>query len=126
MSDYQTVKPETGVLGIFDGGGSAVANGSTIYLGCPYAGSITAYTIMVDTGTCTIKTWKVASGTAIPTVSNSISTSGVAISSGTAIRSTTLSDFTTTTVAANDLIAFNITAISGATKITFLLEVTKT
>lgn len=126
MSDSQTLKPETGVAGVFDGGGSAIANGSVIYIACPYAGSITAYTILVDTGTCTITTWKKATGTAIPTVADTISTSGVSIASGTAIRSTTVSDFTSTTVAANDIFAFKITAISGATKITFVLEITKT
>lgn len=113
------------ITAIFDGGGSAVASGSTVYIPCTFAASIIAYTIMVDTGTCTVKTWKVATGTAIPTVANSISTSGVAISTGTAIRSTTLSDFTTTTITANDMLAFNITAVSGATKIIFTLEVRK-
>ena len=110
----------------FDGSGSAITNGSTAYISCPFAGTIAAYTIIVDTGTCTIKSWRKAAGTAIPTVADSISTSGVSISSGTVIRSTTVTDFTSTTVTANDIFAFNITAISGATKITFELEVTRT
>lgn len=114
------------VTGFFDGGGSAVVNGtSSICVPAVFAGTITAYTITVDTGTCTIKTWKKATGTAIPTVADSISTSGVAISTGTVIRSTTVSDFTSTTVTANDLLIFNITAISGATKISISLEITK-
>lgn len=113
------------ITAIFDGGGSAVTSGSTVYIPCTFGASIIAYTIMVDTGTCTVKTWKVATGTAIPTVTDSISTSGVAISTGTAIRSTTLTDFTTTTITANDMLAFNISAISGATKIIFTLEVRK-
>lgn len=116
----------TGLGVIFDGGGSAITNNTVRYISCPYAGSITAYTILADTGTCTIKTWKIATGTAIPTVANVISTSGVALSSGTAIRSATVSDFTSTTVTANDIFAFTITAISGATLINFQLEITKT
>lgn len=115
------------ITGIIDGGGSAIANGtSSICIPAVFAGTITAYTITVDTGTCTLKTWKKATGTAIPTVADSISTSGVAISSGTVIRSTTVSDFTSTTVTANDLFIFNVTAISSATKISFTLEITKT
>lgn len=90
----------------------------------PAAGSITAWNIVVDTGTATVKTWKIATGTAAPTSSNSINTSGVSISAGTVIRSTTLTDFTTTAVAANDIFAFEITAVSGATKILFELEIT--
>jgi hypothetical protein len=39
----------------------------------------------------------------------------VAISSGTAVHSTTTSDFTTTTVAANDIIAVIPTTVSGVT-----------
>ena len=113
------------ITAIFDGGGSAVTSGSTVYIPCTFGASIVAYTIMVDTGTCTVKTWKVATGTAIPTVANSISTSGVSISTGTAIRSTTVTDFTTTTITANNMLAFNITAVSGATKIIFTLEVRK-
>ena len=110
-----------------DGGGSAVTTGQKgTYPVCVYAGTITAYTITVDTGTCTAKFWKKATGTAIPTVSDNINTSGVAISSGTVIRSTTVSDFTTTAVAANDIFALNLTAVSGATKIFVCLEITRT
>jgi hypothetical protein len=115
----------TGVLGVFDGAGSAVLVNSVVYIPVPYGATITAYTITVDTGTCTIKTWRKAAGTAAPTSSDSISTSGVSISSGTVIRSTTLTDFTDTTITANDILAFAVTAVSGATKITFELELTK-
>lgn len=124
-----TIKTNYKINGIgaaFDGGGTAINNGSTFYLACPYAGAITAYTILADTGTCTIATWKIAAGTVIPTVANSISTAGVSLSSGTALHSTNVSDFNTTTVAANDIFGFNITAISAATKITFILEITRT
>lgn len=106
----------------FDGGGSALTAGLTKYLTVPFGCTISAWNFAVDTGTATVKTWKVATGTAIPTVSNTISTSGVAISSGTAIHSTTLSDFTTTAVAANDIFAFNLFAVSSATQANFILE----
>lgn len=86
---------------------------STTYLTVPFACNIKAYNLLIDTGTITVKFWKVATGTAIPTSTNSINTSGVSISSGTAIHSTTLSDFTTTAVSANDIMAMNITAVSG-------------
>src|ERR1017187_10874056 len=83
-------------------GGSAISAGILGYLTVPFACSITGWSIQVDAGTATVKTLKVAAGTAIPTIgSNSISTSGVAISTGTVLQSTTLTDFTSTTVTAN-------------------------
>ena len=107
----------------FDGGGAAlVAGKSSAAITVPFACTIAGWNLNVDTGTATVKVWKIASGTAIPTVSNSINTSGVAISSGTALHSTTLTDFTTTAVTANDIVIFNISALATATQLYFGLE----
>jgi hypothetical protein len=105
-------------------GGSALSTGVISYVVIPKACTLVGWDIDVDAGTATVATWKVATGTAIPTVSNTISTSGVAISTGTAIRSTTLSDFTTTSFAAGDIVAANISAVSGVGFINFELELT--
>jgi hypothetical protein len=117
---YSDVKQGFGAS--FDGGGSAIATNATAYLVQPRACTIVASNILVDTGTLTYKLWKVATGTAIPTVANVINTSGIAISTGTALRTTTTSDYTTTAVAANDIIAVTLTAISGATKANIFVE----
>lgn len=110
-----------------DGGGSAISTGKVKgFFTCPYAGTISAWSIVVDTGTVTVKVWKIATGTAKPTSANSINTSGVALSTGTAIRSTTLTDFTTTTVTAGDIFAYNIEAVSGVTEMTFNLQIALT
>ena len=107
----------------FDGNGSALTAGTTKYLTVPFACTISAWNFAVDAGTATIKIWKKATGTAIPTVTDSISQStGISIASGTALHSTTLSDFTTTAVAANDIIAFNLFAASGVSYLNFILE----
>lgn len=81
--------------------------GSTDYITVPFACTITAYNLVIDAADTTfrVKFWKVATGTAKPTSGNSISTSGVGVPSGTAIHTTTVSDFTTPNVAANDIIA---------------------
>jgi len=84
--------------------------------------TLTSWNILVDAGTATVSTWRKATGTAIPTISNTISTSGVAISSGTAIHSTTLTDFTSTAISAHDILAFNLGAVSTAKYIFFSLE----
>jgi hypothetical protein len=80
---------------------------------CPFSGTIVGWNLTVDTGICTIRVWKIASGTAKPTVANAINTAGLSISTGTAIRSSTVTDFTTTTVTAGDIFACEITAVGG-------------
>ena len=79
----------------------------------PFACTINRYSLAADQGTATVKFWKVATGTAIPAVGNSINTSGVSLATGTKIDSTTLSDFTTTAIALNDSIIMDITAVAG-------------
>ncbi len=106
----------------FDGGGIALSSGQTKYMTVPYSCTISAYNILADTGTATIKVWKIATGTAIPTVSNSISTNGVSLATGTAIHSTTVSDFTSLVVTANDIFGFNLFAVSGATYVNVVLQ----
>jgi hypothetical protein len=94
----------------------------SFYVTVPFACTINAYNLAIDAGTITVKFWKVATGTAIPTSGNSINTSGVSIASGTAIHSATVTDFTTTTVTANDIMAMAVTAVSGAHQVTGVLS----
>lgn len=106
----------------FDGAGSALTTGTKAYVTVPYACTIQAWNITVDTGTITIDAWKKATGTAIPTISDSITASATpAISTGTALHSTTLTSWTTS-VSANDIFAFDITAVSSATKASLTLQ----
>lgn len=103
-------------------GGSALSTGVLGYFTVPIACTITGWNIAADAGTDTVKTLKVASGTAIPTLgSNSISTSGVSLASGTVIQSTTLTDFTTTTVTANDIVGADLITTSSTGYIDFQL-----
>lgn len=107
-----------------DPAGSALTAGdtTTVYVTVPFACTIQAWNILVDAGTATVKFWKVATGTAIPTSANSINTSGVSISSGTAVHSTTLTDFTSTAVTANDILAANISTVATAKFLNVVLE----
>ena len=101
---------------------SALTTSEVGYLTSPFACTITGWHIMVDAGTATVKTWRVNGGTALPTSSNSISTSGVAISSGTKVDSTTVTDFTSTAIAANDTLGFAITAVATAKILVFQID----
>ena len=108
----------------FDGGGSALTSGSTAtaYFFVPFACTISEWAATVDTGTITFDVWKIASGTAIPTVTNTITASALpAISSGTAKASTTLTGWTTT-VTAYDIFGVNINTVASATKASLILE----
>lgn len=111
------------VVGVtLDGGGSALTTGQKGYVTCPFAGTITAWNITADTGTCTFDVWKIATGTAVPTVANTITASAKpALATGTAIHSTGLSGWTTS-VAANDIFGFNLDAVSGATKLNLEIQ----
>ncbi len=89
-----------------------------------YPGTITGFIISADQGTCTLKVWKKATGTAIPTIADVINTSGVSLATGTHIDSTTVTDFTTTTVSVGDQFMAQVTAVSGGTTdITFQIPI---
>ena len=102
--------------------GSALTTAAVGYVTVPFACTITGWHIMADAGTVTVKVWRVNAGTALPTVSNSINTSGVALASGTKIDSTTVTDFTSTAIAANDTLGFSLFAVATAKQVTFQLD----
>lgn len=97
-----------------DTGGSALTLGSVVYFTVPYACTISAWNMALDAGTATIDIWKIATGTAVPTVSNTITASALpAIASGTALHSTTLTSWTTS-VSANDIFGFQLKTVATA------------
>jgi hypothetical protein len=107
---------------VFDGAGAILQAPRTSYYTVPFACTISAWNITVDAGTATVDVWKVASGTAIPTAANKITGSATpAISTGTAIHSTTLTGWTTS-VSANDVFGFNLSAVTSATNVSIVLE----
>lgn len=114
----------------FDGNGAALTATQSVAFRVPYACTIASWSINAkssDSGpTATIKVWKIASGTASPSVANSINTSGVQLTTGTAVTSTTLSDFTTLAIAAGDYVVIQLSAVANATQIGFTLGVTET
>lgn len=101
--------------GVFTTGTSTpVTTGGVVYWVIPYACTIKGYSIQaIPADTATVKFWRVATGTTVPTSSNSISTSGVSLATGSAIDSTTVTDFTSTAVSANDHLAITLSAVGG-------------
>lgn len=95
----------------------------TAYFTVPYACTISAWNINVaPSGTATFDIWVIPPGTAIPTVSNSITASALpAIASGTALHSTTLTGWTTA-VAANSNVALQLKIVATATYASLVVE----
>lgn len=106
----------------FDGGGVVLVSGKTVYYTIPYACTIQAWNINVDTGTATVDIWKVATGTSNPTGANTITASATpAISTGTAIHSTNLTGWTTS-VSQNDIVGINLEIVSSATYVNLTVQ----
>jgi hypothetical protein len=113
--------------GTFDGAGVALTAGKTVYTTVPYACTIAGWNIIADTGTATVDIWQLGTGTAIPTVTNTITASAIpALASGTVLHSTTMTSWATThgglVVAANDIFAFNLKVVASATYVNLVVE----
>lgn len=103
-------------------GVTALTAGATAYFTMPYACTIAAWSVSANAGTATVDIWKIATGTAIPTVANTITAAAIpALSSGTSVRSTNLTGWTTT-VSANDIIGINLKIVATATQVNLTVE----
>jgi hypothetical protein len=110
-----------GIGYVFDGGGATLNAGITRSYVVPYACTITSWDMTADSGTATVDVWKVASGTSIPSAANSITASAApAIAAGTAVHGTNLNGWTTS-VGAYDVVAFHLSAVTGATTVSLVL-----
>lgn len=114
----------------FSGGGSALTPGTSPGVSLVYCApvprdcTLIAWTVTVDAGTAGFRVWKIAAGTAVPTVANSITPSDLAISTGTNLRSTNFSNFVggvAPTFTVGDIIAIQLNAAATAKYASFSL-----
>jgi hypothetical protein len=118
---YTAITASESLGASFDGMGAVVLVNSIIYVPVKYTKTLTGWYIVAEgsSPTCTIDIFYVASGTALPTAS--ICASALpALATGNALKSTTLTGWTTS-IAADSMMAFKITACANATKITIKL-----
>jgi hypothetical protein len=117
----------------FTGGGSALASGTSPGVSLVYcvpvarACTLIAWTVTVDAGTAGFRVWRKAAGSAVPTVSDTITTADLAISTGTNLKSTTFTNFTggaAPTFAVGDIVAIQLNAAATATFAAFSMECT--
>ena len=108
-------------------GTNVIGVGTKHYFSVPFACTITGWRVMVSpNATVTLDIWKVASGTTLPTNSNSITASAKpGVTAAPAARSTSLTGWTTS-IAAGDILAWEVETNDLAKFIGLSLELTKT
>lgn len=94
------------------GGGAAIVAPCATYIRVPISCVLNSFSIVTSPAgsTATVQVWDVVSGSALPTVANQIGT----LSGGVVTSLTTVAAFTATSLNINDIMAFNISAITGA------------
>lgn len=121
--------PRIGAVGIvIDGGGSVITTGGKGFLEVPFAGTITAVTLLstdaaVTSGSIVIDIWKDTYANYPPVVGDSITASAKpTLASATKSRDTTLTGWTTA-IAAGEVLAFSVSSATTVTKVALTLTV---
>ena len=116
----------SGSFGItIDGAGSVITTGVKGYLTIPYAGTITGWQIIANaTGSCVVDVWKTASG-AVPTVANTITGTEKPTLTSQQINTDLALTSWTTTVAQNDVVAFNVDSATTVSRVNLSIFITK-
>jgi len=124
--------PRIGAVGILiDGGGSAITTGVKGFVECPFAGTITAATVLstdaaVTSGSIVIDVWKDTYANYPPTVADTITASAKpTLSSATKSRDTTLVGWITS-ISAGDILGFKVDSATAVTRVVLSLTVQAT
>lgn len=114
------------IVYVIDGGGSAITTGEKGYIEVPFPCSINNVTIMLDqSGSINVVIQKAAYANFPPVAANTINGSGFTVSTATKnqIQSSVI---TTTSIAAGDILGFNVASATTATRATVSIKATKT
>ncbi len=111
---------------VIDGGGAAITTGLKGFLEIPFASTITRATALADqSGSIVVDVWKDTYANYPPVDADSITASApITISSATKSQDATLTGWTTS-LAAGDILAFNVDSVTGVQRLTISLRVTK-
>lgn len=112
---------------VIDGGGTTITTGVKGFLEIPFACTITRATTLADqSGSIVIDVWKDTYANYPPTVADTITASAKpTISSATKAQDATLTGWTTS-IAAGDILGFNVDSVTTCQRVTLSLRVTKT
>lgn len=119
--------PTSSITFIIDGGGQAITTGVKGYLEIPFACTVTQATALADqTGSIVVDIWKDTYANYPPTDADSITASApVTISAGIKSQDTTLTGWTTS-LAAGDILGWNVDSVATITRVTISLRAVKT
>jgi hypothetical protein len=111
---------------IMDGGGSAITTGQKGHIEIPFACTITGWTLLADqSGSIVIDVWKDTYANFPPTVADTIAGSEKpTLSSVQKNQDLTLTTWSTS-VAAGDILAFNVDSVSTVTRVTLSIRAQK-
>jgi hypothetical protein len=117
-----------GSFGItIDGGGSAITTGQKGYITIPYDCTITGWEILADvSGSIVVDVWKDTYANFPPTSGDTIAGSEKPTLSSAVKNQDNLLSTWTTSVSANDIIAFNVDSASTLTRVNLTIKVLKT
>lgn len=112
---------------VIDGGGSAITTGVKGEIEIPFACALTGWSLLLDqSGSIVIDIWKDTYANYPPTGADSITASDKpTVSSATKAQDLAPTGWTTT-VAAGDILRFNVDSVATATRATLSLRATKT
>jgi hypothetical protein len=127
VQPYVASLPTAEIMFVIDGGGATITTGVKGYLRVPFACTITRATALADqSGSIVVDVWKDTYANYPPDNSDSITASApVTISSATKSEDSTLTGWTTS-IAAGDVLGFNVDSITTCQRVTISLRVTKT
>lgn len=112
---------------IIDGGGAPLTTGVKGYLPVPFAATITQAQLVADqSGSIVVDVWKDTSANFPPTDADSITASApITLSAAQNVTDATLTGWTTS-LAAGDVLGFNVDSVSGLYRVTITLTATRT
>lgn len=112
---------------IIDGGGAAITTGQKGHLRIPFACEIERVTLLADqSGSIVVNIWKDTYANFPPLVGDKITASAPpTITTAQKSKDTTLTDWTKT-IAAGDILAFNVDSVTDIERVTLALKVKKT
>jgi hypothetical protein len=114
------------IIFIIDGGGSAITTGTKGYIEVPFACTVTQWTLLADvSGSITVDVYNDAYANYGTNTSMVGGGTKPTISASTKGQSAP-SSWTTTSIAAGNIIGFNVATISTCTRVTIALKVTRT
>ncbi len=126
-SDLTADAATADIVFIIDGGGSAITTGQKGHLEIPFACTILQATLLADqSGSIVVDIWKDTYANFPPTDADSITASAPpTLSSAQNSQDSTLTGWTKT-IAAGDILAFNVDSATTVTRVTLSLKVKRT